>query len=101
MSVSLMIWWGVKDSLSGYMTPGLLLEFSTFISMMYRPIRQMADNFNVLQMGMVNADRVFKVFDTDESSLDPIPTSNVHIKSILSCLKHKRYSNFYKFFIAN
>jgi ATP-binding cassette subfamily B protein len=48
--------------------------------MMYRPIRQMADNFNVLQMGMVNADRVFKVFDTDESSLDPIPTTNIHLK---------------------
>ena len=80
MSVSLMIWWGVKDSLSGYMTPGLLLEFSTFITMMYRPIRQMADNFNVLQMGMVNADRVFKVFDTDESALDPIKSTNVHLK---------------------
>jgi len=80
MSVSLMIWWGVKDSLIGYMTPGLLLEFSTFITMMYRPIRQMADNFNVLQMGMVNADRVFKIFDTDESALDPIKSTNVHLK---------------------
>jgi ATP-binding cassette subfamily B protein len=37
---------------------------------MYRPIRQMADNFNVLQMGVVNAERVFKVFDTDEKPLD-------------------------------
>jgi ATP-binding cassette subfamily B protein len=79
MSVSLMIWWGVKDSLSGYMTPGLLLEFSTFIAMMYRPIRQMADNFNVLQMGMVNADRVFKIFDTDESAQDPVAVTNVHL----------------------
>lgn len=80
MSVSLMIWWGVKDALTGFMTPGLLLEFSTFIAMMYRPIRQMADNFNVLQMGMVNAERVFKVFDTDESVVDPIPSTNVHLQ---------------------
>jgi len=50
--------------LSDNMTPGMLLEFSTFITMMYRPIRQMADNFNVLQMGVVNADRVFKLLDT-------------------------------------
>lgn len=63
-SVSLMIWWGLRGSLSGEMTPGLLLEFSTFITMMYRPIRQMADNFNVLQMGVVNAERVFKLLDT-------------------------------------
>ena len=69
-SVSLMIWWGLHSSLEGVMTPGLLLEFSTFISMMYRPIRQMADNFNVLQMGVVNAERVFKVFDTDEAPVN-------------------------------
>jgi ATP-binding cassette subfamily B protein len=74
-SVSLMIWWGLRGSLSGEMTPGLLLEFSTFITMMYRPIRQMADNFNVLQMGVVNAERVFKLLDmhaeqTDNGTLD-------------------------------
>lgn len=69
-SVSLMIWWGLGSALEGHMTPGLLLEFSTFISMMYRPIRQMADNFNVLQMGVVNAERVFKVFDTSEAPIN-------------------------------
>jgi ATP-binding cassette subfamily B protein len=69
-SVSLMIWWGLRGSLSGEMTPGLLLEFSTFITMMYRPIRQMADNFNVLQMGVVNAERVFKLLDTQAAQHD-------------------------------
>jgi ATP-binding cassette subfamily B protein len=69
-SVSLMIWWGLRGSLSGEMTPGLLLEFSTFITMMYRPIRQMADNFNVLQMGVVNAERVFKLLDTHAEQAD-------------------------------
>jgi ATP-binding cassette subfamily B multidrug efflux pump len=69
-SVSLMIWWGLRGSLSGEMTPGLLLEFSTFITMMYRPIRQMADNFNVLQMGVVNAERVFKLLDTQAAQSD-------------------------------
>ena len=52
------------------MSPGLILEFSTFIAMMYRPIRQMADNFNVLQMGVVNAERVFKLMDEDHSEED-------------------------------
>lgn len=69
-SVSLMIWWGLHDSLEGNITPGILLQFSTFISLMYRPIRQMADNFNVLQMGMVNAERVFRIFDTDAKQID-------------------------------
>jgi ATP-binding cassette, subfamily B, multidrug efflux pump len=65
-SVSLLLLWGLKSSLAAEMTPGTMLKFSTFISMIYRPIRQMADNFNVLQMGVVNAERVFKVFDTHE-----------------------------------
>ena len=69
-SVALMIWWGLHESLDDRMTPGLLLEFSTFITMMYRPIRQMADNFNVLQMGVVNAERVFKLLDTQEEQID-------------------------------
>lgn len=69
-SVALMIWWGLHESLDDRMTPGLLLEFSTFITMMYRPIRQMADNFNVLQMGIVNAERVFKLLDTPEEQVD-------------------------------
>lgn len=69
-SVALMLWFGLRESLAGHMTPGLLLEFSTFITMMYRPIRQMADNFNVLQMGVVNAERVFKLLDTQEEQKD-------------------------------
>lgn len=69
-SVALMIWWGLGSGLAGETTPGTLLEFSTFITMMYRPIRQMADNFNVLQMGMVNGERVFKLLDMQEEQLD-------------------------------
>lgn len=69
-SVALMLWWGLKVTVGGYATPGLLLQFSMFISMMYRPIRMMADNFNVLQMGVVNAERVFTVLDEREEQVD-------------------------------
>lgn len=96
-SVSLMIWWGLRESIAGEMTPGMLLEFSTFITMMYRPIRQMADNFNVLQMGVVNAERVFKLLDTDESQKD-IGTKhltnfqgNVSIKNLWFAYKSDQY----------
>ena len=34
--------------------------------MLFRPLRQIADKFNTLQMGMVAANRVFKILDTDE-----------------------------------
>lgn len=45
---------------------GQLTAFIMFINMMYRPIRMLADRFNTLQMGLVGAERVFKVLDTDE-----------------------------------
>lgn len=67
LSVSLMLGWAMRGAFDATSSPGVLLQFSTFISMMYRPIRQMADNFNVLQMGMINAERVFQMLDRDES----------------------------------
>ncbi|MEN9334527.1 MAG: hypothetical protein RLY35_1707 [Bacteroidota bacterium] len=70
LSVSLMLGWALRGTFDATSSPGVLLQFSTFISMMYRPIRQMADNFNVLQMGMINADRVFQMLDRDESQSD-------------------------------
>lgn len=65
-SVALLLWWGVGDFVQEKVTLGVMLEFIFYIFMLYRPIRQLADRFNVLQMGIVNSERVFKVFDTDE-----------------------------------
>jgi subfamily B ATP-binding cassette protein MsbA len=39
-------------------------------NMLFRPLRQIADKFNTLQMGMVAAERVFKIVDADESETD-------------------------------
>jgi ATP-binding cassette subfamily B protein len=75
LSVSLMLWWALRGAFDSTMSPGILLQFSTFISMMYRPIRQMADNFNVLQMGMINAERVFQMLDRDESQTNKVAPS--------------------------
>ncbi|MES2800811.1 MAG: ABC transporter ATP-binding protein [Bacteroidota bacterium] len=45
---------------------GEVVGFTLFINMMFRPIRQLADKFNVLQRGIVRADRVFAVMDLNE-----------------------------------
>jgi ATP-binding cassette subfamily B protein len=66
VSLALLMWWGGREVLSGFTTFGQLLEFILFMNIMFRPIRQLADRFNTLQMGMVSAERVFKVLDTDE-----------------------------------
>jgi ATP-binding cassette, subfamily B, multidrug efflux pump len=85
-SVSLMLWWGLRGALDGSVTPGLLLEFSMFITMMYRPIRQMADNFNVLQMGVVNAERVFRVLDEKDTQDD---TGNLAMAGIAGSIEFR------------
>lgn len=66
-SLGLLIWWGGKGVLQNTTSLGQLMEFIMFSNMMFRPIRQLADRFNTLQMGVVSSNRVFNVLDTKES----------------------------------
>ena len=71
MSIGLIVWYGGQGILSGKdITVGELIAFILFIHMMFRPIRQLADRFNILQMGIVGSERVFKVLDKDEKIAD-------------------------------
>lgn len=66
-SVALLLWWGMGDVARGVTTGvGQLMQFTLYVFMLYRPIRQLADRFTVLQEGVVNAERVFKLFDRGE-----------------------------------
>lgn len=70
VSLALLVWWGVGGVIEDKVTQGDLVAFILFIYMLYRPIRQLADRFNVLQMGMVGSERVFGMLDTDQRILD-------------------------------
>lgn len=69
-SLGLLVWWGTKGVLAGYTSLGNLMAFILYIYMLYRPIRQLADRFNTLQMGLVSSERVFKVLDTESNIQD-------------------------------
>lgn len=65
ITIGLVAWYGgLNVVLHGTTTEGDLTAFVMFIPMLFRPLRQIADNFNTLQMGMVAANRVFKVLET-------------------------------------
>ena len=65
-SIALIIWFvGVKGELYA-INLGDITFFVMMINMLFRPIRMLADRLNTLQMGIVSAERVFKVLDTDE-----------------------------------
>lgn len=70
LSLGLLIWYGSKSILAKPLDvqPGTITSFILFINMLFRPIRELADKFNTLQMGMVGAERVFKVLDTQETT---------------------------------
>lgn len=65
-SIALLLWFGVQGVIDESITLGDILSIILFVFMLYRPIRQLADRFNVLQMGIVNSERVFKLFDSQE-----------------------------------
>jgi len=69
-SIALVIWFvGVKGH-SYSISLGDITFFVMMINMLFRPIRMLADRLNTLQMGVVSADRVFKVLDTREQIAD-------------------------------
>jgi ATP-binding cassette subfamily B protein len=66
LSIGLIVWWVAGNSLDA----GLLVAFILFLNQIFRPLRMIADKFNVLQMGMVAAERVFKVLDNEDVTLN-------------------------------
>lgn len=65
-SLGLVVWWGSKGVIQDTVSIGSIIAFIMFINMLFRPIRELADKFNTLQMGMVSGERVFKVLDTHD-----------------------------------
>ena len=66
ISLALMVWIGAKAYIQDYVSFGALVAFPLYLDLMFRPVRMAADKFNTLQMGMVAAERIFKVLDNDE-----------------------------------
>ncbi len=66
VTIGLIVWYGgLKAAQSDVITIGLITAFISYIQMLFTPLRQIADKFNTLQMGMVAANRVFAILDTD------------------------------------
>ena len=66
VSMGLMIWWSAQGALDGDATLGIMIAFMLYLNLLFRPLRVIADKFNVLQMGMVASERIFKVMDNKD-----------------------------------
>lgn len=72
ISLGLVVWYGGMNIIAenGSTSFGDLFSYTMFIGMLYNPLRQIADKFNEMQMGMIAANRVFEVLDIKEHIQD-------------------------------
>jgi ATP-binding cassette subfamily B protein len=90
ISTGLAVWWIADKQLQ----PGLLIAFILYLNQIFRPLRVIADKFNVLQMGMIAAERVFKVLDNPDEE-EKIATSKsgvVNNQSLKGDIKFEQVS---------
>lgn len=75
VSTGLMVWWGATTAWGlgeqdARELAGKIVSFFLYLNLLFRPLRVMADKFNVLQMGMVASERVFRVLDNPDVARD-------------------------------
>ena len=73
LSIGLLVWWAAKDALNpgqAEKVGGVITAFILCLNLLFRPLRVIADKFNVLQMGMIASERVFKVLDNEDSAIN-------------------------------
>lgn len=82
ITIGLIVWYGGLRVMAGSeaITLGVIVAFIELSQMLFRPLRQIADKFNTLQMGMVAANRVFGILDTHASIADNGTVEIDHLK---------------------
>jgi ATP-binding cassette, subfamily B, multidrug efflux pump len=79
LSMGLIVWFTAREALSLQVSQyGKVTAFILYLNLIFRPLRVIADKFNVLQMGMIASERVFKVLD-NEDFLPPPPKEAIAI----------------------
>ncbi len=84
-STGLLVWWAARDSTDA--TAGTITSFILCLNLLFRPLRIIADKFNVLQMGMIAGERVFKVL----GNTDVAPDNGVYVPEKMP--GHIRFEN--------
>lgn len=86
VSTGLLVWWAASEANvlktvsaeAANAQAGKMISYFLFLNLLFRPLRVIADKFNVLQMGMIASERVFKVLDND----DVMPASEKNIEQV-------------------
>ncbi|MGC4234074.1 MAG: ABC transporter ATP-binding protein [Niabella sp.] len=72
LSIGLVVWFAAKEALHLQQSQqGVIVSFILCLNLLFRPLRMIADKFNVVQMGVIASDRVFTVLDNDDEEKTP------------------------------
>ncbi|MEY3437499.1 MAG: hypothetical protein RL265_84 [Bacteroidota bacterium] len=102
MSIALMLVWGAvyASGKTAGQVEGMyaqIISFTLWVNMLFRPIRQLADKFNILQRGTVRAERVFEIIDLNDHIQDPGTVTScdfnqtIHFKNIHFAYKDENW----------
>lgn len=76
LSIGLVVWWTSKEALNLHQSQqGTVISFILCLNLLFRPLRVIADKFNVLQMGIIASERVFKVLDNEDFTAPDPPNA--------------------------
>lgn len=77
LAIGLAVWYTSREALHLHQSQqGVLMAFILFLNLLFRPLRVLADKFNVLQMGIIASERVFKVMDNPD--ITPPPAADAY-----------------------
>ncbi len=83
LSIGLLVWWaGMQAGIStdkAAQAGGIITSFILCLNLLFRPLRIIADKFNVLQMGVIASERVFAILDND----DVTNTDGTYVPAVL------------------
>lgn len=71
IAIALIIWYGGGEIVQKHLQLGVLFAFIQYTEMFFRPIRDLAEKYNILQTAMASSERIFKLLDDDTKIADP------------------------------
>lgn len=87
-AIGMVVWYGSMQVAGGSaMSLGVIVMFLQLIQIMFRPLRQIANKFNTMQMGMVGASRVFNILDTESYIQN---NGTVEVKNLIGAIQFKK-----------
>jgi len=87
VAVGLIIWYGGGSVVQGALTIGILISFIQYTEMFFRPIRDLAEKYNIMQTAMASSERIFKLLD--DRSIIPDPDVPAELETISGQVEYR------------